>query len=144
MRRFSWLVASGESKTKAYAKAYNSKGNSRTQGKNGYVLSRHPAVASAIAEYQAQLLPIAELRAEKMNVLRNLKRLAFSSDVDGRIRVRACVALYKFLDQLICSSEATSHEPRPLDADNLIDELLGPREARASAKHAPRSVDAAG
>ena len=87
MRRFSWLVASGESKTRAYAKAYNSKGNARTQGKNGHVLSRHPAVAAAIAEYQAQLMPLAELRTEKIRVLQNLKAIVISRDVDDKIRL---------------------------------------------------------
>jgi hypothetical protein len=123
-RKFAWLVASGMSKTKSYAKAYNSQGNTNTQGKNGHVLSRHPAVASAIAEYQAQLLPIAELRAEKMNVLRNLKRLAFSSEVDDRIRVRACVAFYRFCDELIQAGEANAPQHQSLNQDHLIEELL--------------------
>jgi hypothetical protein len=84
------------SKTESYAKAYNSHGNANTQGKNGHVLSKKPAIAAAIADYEAQLLPLADMRAEKINVLQNLKALALSPDVSDKVRLEASMALYEF------------------------------------------------
>jgi hypothetical protein len=98
------LVGSGLSKKESYAKAYNSRGNANTQAKNGHVLSRKPAVAAAIAEYEAQLLSLADLRAEKSNVLRNLQALALSPDVSDKVRLEASVALLEFCEK--CEAQA--------------------------------------
>src|SRR5215467_7541942 len=94
-RKFAWLVASGVSKTKAYAKAYNSRGNARTQSKNGYLICRLPGVAAAIVEFEAQLLPLADMRAEKINMLQNLRNLALSPNMADKIRLAASIKLYE-------------------------------------------------
>jgi hypothetical protein len=48
---------------------YSSAGNANTQRKNAHVLARHPAVAAAIAAYEARLLPIDDIRTEKLKAL---------------------------------------------------------------------------
>jgi hypothetical protein len=96
-RLFAKLVGSGMSKRESYAKAYNSQGNPNTQATNGHRLSRKPVIATAIAEYEAQLL--VDLRAEKINVLMNLRTLALSPDVSDKVRLEASVALLEYCER---------------------------------------------
>jgi hypothetical protein len=88
------------------------------------VLSKQPAIAAAIAEYEAQLLPLADVRAEKLNALRSLKNLALSPYVLDKIRLAAATKLYE-----ICSDrerlEARELPRSPsLNVDHLINEIL--------------------
>jgi hypothetical protein len=98
-RKFSWLVATGLPKSQAYAKAYDSRGNPNTRAKNAHVLSRKPAISKAIIEFEERLLAVADLRAEKINVLTNLKALALSPDVSDKVRLEASVALLEFCEK---------------------------------------------
>jgi hypothetical protein len=130
-RKFAWLVATGVSKTASYAKAYNSHGNLNTQGKNGHVLSKQPAIAAAIAEYEAQLLPIADARTEKLNALRSLKSLARSPHVSDRTRLAATTKLYE-----ICAERerTETHQLPEAQLDHLIGAIL--REFRRAEEEA--------
>jgi hypothetical protein len=121
-RRFAYLVATGLSKTRAYAEAYTSRGNSNTRGKNGCLLAKQPAIAAAIAEYEAQLLPIADVRAEKLNALRSLKSLAFSPNVADKIRLKASIALYETCVE--CEKAQALPKGQPLDLNHLIERVL--------------------
>jgi hypothetical protein len=133
-RKFAWLVASGVSKTKAYARAYNSKGNKSTQGKNGHAISKLPVVAAAIVEFEARLLPFADLRAEKINMLQNLRNLALSPNVADKIRLAASIKLYEICAERERAEMARLPEGRSLDLDHLTAELLELMRAREEAK----------
>jgi hypothetical protein len=101
------MVANGASRRLAYATVYSSGGNANTQRKNAHVLARHPAVAAAIAAYEARLLPIDDIRTEKRKALQCLKELAFSPEASDRIRLTATIKLYEALVQL--REEAMPH-----------------------------------
>src|SRR5262245_61199666 len=86
--RFARLYATGKfSKTKAYQEAgYMPNGSKKSQQVEAHKLSIKPHVAHAISKYQAQLLPLDTMRAEKMNALRTLKALALSPDSKVRLK----------------------------------------------------------
>ena len=63
------------------------------------VAPKKPAIAEGIAEYEAQFLNFPDIRAEKMNVLQNLKALALSPGVRDKVRLEASIALYKFCEE---------------------------------------------
>jgi hypothetical protein len=98
-RKFSWLVATGLPKLHAYALVYNCNGKWQTRAKNAHVLSRRPCVAKAILEFEEQLLCIADVRAERLNVFNKLKALALSPDVTDNVRFEATLAVLDFCEK---------------------------------------------
>jgi hypothetical protein len=97
-KRFAKLVASGTSKAAAYDKAYSSNGGKRAnRGRAGFALANKPAMRELIAQYEAQLTPLGDLRVEQENMLSNLKNLAYESP-DDRVRMAASKTLFELLE----------------------------------------------
>lgn len=97
-KQFAKLVAKGTSLTGAYDKAYATKGGKRnTRTRTAYALANKPAMRELIERYEAQLVPIGDLRAEQENMLANLKHLAYDSP-DDRVKVTASIKLYELLE----------------------------------------------
>jgi hypothetical protein len=78
-----------------------------------------------------QLLPIADVRAEKLTALRNIKMLALSRDVPDRVRLEASVMLLEF-----CEKAEAQELPKgnSLDPAGLIEAIL--REFRRAGEEA--------
>jgi hypothetical protein len=124
-KKFARLVAAGSNKTAAYNSVYPAKGGSpQTRKRTAYALASKPAIRELIEHYEAQLVPIGDLRAEQENMLSNLKFLAYDSP-DHRVRMAASVRLFELLDVF----RERQHKYKQIDQpaipiDSIVTELL--------------------
>jgi hypothetical protein len=126
-RKFAKLRAAGLTQAAAYEGAFNVRGGSRNAHQvNGSRIAKLPEVQELIRQYEEEILPLGDLRAEQENILSHLKALAFSA-VDEKTRVSASVHLYQLLEahrqteERICiKRQATSTIP----VDAVVSELL--------------------
>jgi phage terminase small subunit len=131
------LYASGRySKIKAYEEAgYMPNGKRESRRVESQKLSRRPQVAKAIAAYQAQLLPLDEMKAEKQNALRNIKTLAYGAK-DERVRLASSKALYELCNEREKFENTNGYRrTEPVDIDVVVDELLKLSQAGAEASN---------
>jgi hypothetical protein len=102
---FAKLVASGESKVDAYDQVYKWHGGSRrTRTGAAHVLSRQPAVAERIAFFQAQVMPIDDIRECQQSMLRNMQELALEA-ADAKIRLAACRTLFDLCEERLAATK---------------------------------------
>jgi hypothetical protein len=123
---FARLYASGRySKIKAYEEAgYMPNGKRQSRQVEAQKLSRRPHVAEAIEAYQDQLLPLDEMKTEKLNAIRNIKMLAYWAK-DERVRLASSKALYDLCNEWE-KLETVNESGRsgPADIEKLLDEIL--------------------
>jgi hypothetical protein len=134
---FARLYSTGQySKIKAYEEAgYMPNGKRESRRVESQKLSRRPRVAEAIAAYQAELLPLDEMKAEKQNALRNIKTLAYGAK-DERIRLASSKALYELCDEQEKFANTDGYRrTEPVDIDVVVDELLKISQAGAEASN---------
>jgi hypothetical protein len=123
-KRFAKMVASGTSKVDAYEKAYGRNGGKReNRARAGYALANQPAMRELIEQYESQLVPIGDLRAEQENMLANLKCLAYDSP-DHRVRVTASVKLFELLELYRERQHKYRQLAPPVPVDAVVTELL--------------------
>ena len=130
---FARLYSTGQySKIGAYEEAgYMPNGKRRSRQAEAQKLSKRPHVAEAIAAYQAQLLPLDEMRAEKQNALRNIKTLAYGAK-DERVRLASSKALYELCHEREKFANTKGYRrTEPVDIDVVVDELLKLSQASA-------------
>lgn len=97
-KKFARLVAQGTGQTDAYEAVYGNRGGKRkTHTRDAHELVHQPSMRELIAKYEAQLVPLGDLRTEQENALSNLKYLAFDSP-DHKVRVTASVKLFELLE----------------------------------------------
>jgi hypothetical protein len=126
-RKFAKLRAAGLTQADAYEGAFNVRGGSRNAHQvNGSRIAKLPEVRELIRQYEEEILPLGDLRAEQENILSHLKALAFNA-VDEKTRVSASIHLYQLLEihrqteERICiKRQATSTIP----VDAVVSELL--------------------
>jgi phage terminase small subunit len=131
------LCASGRySKIQAYQEAgYMPNGKPESRRVESQKLAKRPHVAQAIAAYQAELLPLDEMKAEKQNALRSIKTLAFGAK-DERVRLASSRALYELCDEREkFESVNACRRTEPVDIDLVVDELLRLSQAGAEASN---------
>lgn len=129
-REFARLVALGESKAQSYRKAYNSKGKTTTQAREGHELSKHPIIAAttqAFAEAQrfAESHTPAQLRAF---VVQQLTQHASDEDNPPAVRLKALELIGKhaevgsFLDrkEVVTIKQSGDIRSRIMDKLKLI------------------------
>ena len=134
---FARLYSTGQySKIKAYEEAgYMPNGKRRSRQAEAQKLSKRPHVAEAIAAYQAELLPLDEMKAEKQNALRNIKTLAYGAK-DERVRLASSKALYELCDEQEKFANTNGYSrTEPVDIDVVVDELLKLSQGGAEASN---------
>jgi phage terminase small subunit len=134
---FARLYSSGQySKIGAYEEAgYMPNGKRRSRQAEALKLSKRPHVAEAIAAYQAELLPLDEMKAEKQNALRNIKTLAYGAK-DERVRLASSRALYELCDEREKFENTNGYRrTEPADVDLVVNELLKLSQASAEASN---------
>jgi phage terminase small subunit len=120
------FYASGRySLVRAYQEAgYMPNGKRESRRVESQKLAKRPHVAQAIAAYQAELLPLDEMKAEKQNALRSIKTLAFGAK-DERVRLASSRALYELCDAREKFESVNGYRrTEPVDIDVVVDELL--------------------
>jgi hypothetical protein len=123
-KRFAKLVASGASKAEAYDKAYTSNGGKRAnRGRAGFALANKPAMRELIERYEAQLVPLGDLRIEQENMLSNLKNLAYESP-DDRVRMASSVKLFELLEVFRERQHKYKALSPAIPVDAVVTELL--------------------
>jgi phage terminase small subunit len=123
---FARLYSSGQySKIEAYEEAgYMPNGKRESRRVESQKLAKRPHVAQAIAAYQAELLPLDEIKAEKQNALRSIKTLAFGAK-DERVRLASARALYELCDEREKFESVNGYRrTEPADIDRVVGELL--------------------
>ena len=90
-------VAMGEKKTKAYRKAFNSKGNNNTVGSEASKLAKVPKIAQEIEAYKLALEAREYLTGDRLTalVLHQLTQHALNDEVPPATRVRSLELLGK-------------------------------------------------
>jgi hypothetical protein len=126
-REFAKLRAAGLTQADAYEGAFNVRGGSRNAHQvNGSRIAKLPEVQELIRQYEEEILPLGDLRAEQESILSHLKALAFTA-VDEKTRVSASIHLYQLLEihrqteeRIRIKRQATSAIP----VDAVVSELL--------------------
>src|SRR5262249_45159605 len=75
----------------------NKSGNRKSKHQEASHLAAKPEVRAAIEAYEAQLMPIGELRACKERMLANIQHLAYHSP-DHKVRLAASVKLHELIE----------------------------------------------
>ena len=120
-RKFAALAAQGARLVDAHEQVYGpTKGKRQTRMVDASKLAARPDVAAAIAEYEAQLLPIGDLRECKLRMLANIQHLAYHSP-DHKVRLAASIDLRNYIEERE-QREARANS-RPLTLDSLISEI---------------------
>jgi hypothetical protein len=123
-KKFARLVASGSNKTTAYNTVYPSNGGSpQTRKRTAYALASKPVIRELIEHYEAQLVPIGDLRAEQENMLANLKSLAYDSP-DHKVRMAASVKLFELLEVFRERQHKYKQLTPAIPVDAIVSELL--------------------
>jgi hypothetical protein len=123
--KFAVLVASGQTKIDAYNQAYRSRGAPRSsRRRDASELSRRPRVAERIAFYQAQMIPIDDLRNLQQSMLKNLHELAREAP-DARTRLAATMMLFDICEQRLAAAKT---EIRAADLEELVREVISSYE----------------
>lgn len=119
-RKFAYRAAQGEKLIDAHAEVYGP-GNKkpRTRRIDASRLAAKPDVKAAIAEYEAQLLPIGDLQACKQRMLANIQYLAYHSP-DHKVRLAASIDLRNYADE---RADRERRHSEPVTIETLITEL---------------------
>jgi len=121
-RKFARLAAQGQKLIDAHTAAYGP-GNGKRKNKNDDAskLAKKPDVRALIAEYEAQLTPIGDLRQCRLNMLANIQNLAYNSP-DQKVRLAASIDLRNYIDAQVARERALM-ERQPVNVESLITEI---------------------
>jgi hypothetical protein len=124
-KKFARLVAAGSNKTAAYNSVYPANGGSpQARKRTAYALASKPAIRELIEHYEAQLVPLGDLRTEQENALSNLKYLAYDSP-DHKVRMAASVKLFELLEIFRERQHKYKQIEQPaVPLDEVVSELL--------------------
>jgi hypothetical protein len=118
-RNFARLAAQGvplvDAKEQVYGKG---NGKRKTRREEASKLAAKPEVRAAIASYEAQLMPIGDLRECKQLMLANIRDLALNSP-DPKVRLAASVNLRDYIE----AREALELDHRTVTIDALVREI---------------------